>query len=257
MGRRMDNFKLVALAFFGGLIVMGTSCAARDMDLVGWWKLDEGQGGVATDSSGFSNHGALKNGPTWVPGRIGGALHFANTDETKIYVDIPNSPTLENVQEADYTVAAWVKPDRLPPGTANTPAYGIVVKQGHHIGLVYDQDGLFKMQHHLRDVNNTYMLVKSAPKVPSVWYHVVGVVSRTDGFVKIYVNGVLEAAESFPPGAAAREFEAVTWKLGIAGPEYGKYREGMDGIIDDARIYSRALSDAEVAALAKPYAPTP
>lgn len=253
----MDNFKLIVLALFGGLIVMGTLCAAEEKDLVGWWKLDEVAGDVAADSSGLANHGTLKNGPVWVPGRIGGALGFANTDETKIYVDIPNSPTLENVQEADYTVAAWVKPNRLPPGTDNTPAYGILVKQGYHIGLVYDQVGLFKMQHHLRDVNNTYMLVKSAPKAPSVWYHVAGVVSRTDGFVKIYVNGVLEATASFPPGSAAREFEEVTWKLGIAGPEYVKYREGMDGIIDDARIYRRALSDAEVASLAKSYTTTP
>ena len=253
----MDSIKLVTLAFLGGLIVMDASCAAEETDLVGWWKLDEMAGDVAADSSGLANHGTLKNGPMWVRGRIGGALEFANNDETKIYVDIPNSPTLEKVHEADYTVAAWVKPKCLPPGTDITPAYGILVKQGWHIGLVYDQDGLFKMQHHLRDVSNTYMLVKSAPKAPSVWYHVVGVVSRTDGFVKIYVNGVLEATASFPPGSAAREFEEVTWKLGIAGPEYNHFREAMDGMIDDARIYRRALSDAEVAALVESYAPTP
>lgn len=248
----MNGIKLATLLLLGGLTLMSKSCLAEETGLVGWWKLDETAGEIAADASGLDNHGMLKNGPTWVPGHIGGALHFANTDETKIYVDIPNSPTLENVQEADYTVAAWVKTDQLPPGTANTPAYGIVVKQGHHIGLVYDQDGLFKMQHHLRDVPNTYMLVKAAPKAPGVWYHVAGVVSRTDGFVKIYVNGVLEATATFPPGAPAREFEELTWKLGIAGPDYGAYREGMDGIIDDARIYSRALSDDEVAALAKP-----
>lgn len=252
----MDGVKLVVFVLFVGMVMMGASDAPEETGLVGWWKLDEGQGDVATDSSGFSNHGALKNGPLWVSGRIGGALHFANTDETKIYVDIPNSPTLENVQESDYTVAAWVRPDRLPPGTDNTPAYGIVVKQGWHIGLVYDQDGLFKMQHHLKEGNNTYILVKAAPKAPGAWYHVAGVVSRTEGFVKIYVNGVREAAASFPPGSTAREFEKVTWTLGIAGPEYNHYREAMDGTIDAARIYSRALSDAEVAALAESYAPT-
>jgi len=252
----MDNFKLVALALFGGLIVMGTSCAAEEMDLVGWWKLDEVAGDVAADSSGLANHGTLKNGPMWVSGRIGGALEFANTDETKIYVDIPNSPTLENVQEGDYTIAAWVWPGELPPGTDMTPAYGILVKQGWHIGLVYDQEGLFKMQHHLKDGNNSWILAKSAPKVPGAWYHAVGVVSRTDGFVKIYVNGVREATASFPPQSIARAFGTVTWKLGIAGPEYDKYREAMDGRIDDARIYRRALSDAEVAALAKSYTTT-
>jgi len=251
----MDSIKLVTLAFLGTLIVMDTSCAEEKVDLVGWWKLDEVAGDVVADSSGLGNHGTLKNGPMWVPGRIGGSLEFANTDETKIYVDIPNSPTLENLQEADYTVAAWVKPNRLPPGTDMTPAYGILVKQGWHIGLVYDQEGLFKMQHHLKEGNNSWILVKSAPKDPNAWYHVVGVVSRTDGFVKIYVNGILESTASFPPQSIAREFGTETWKLGIAGPEYGKYREAMDGRIDDARIYRRALSDAEVAALVESYAP--
>jgi len=133
----MKGINLVVLSLFAGMVVMGTSSAAEEKGLVGWWKLDDGQGDVANDSSGFSNHGALKNGPLWVSGRIGGALHFANTDETNIYVDIPNNPMLENLQEADYTVAAWVKPDRLPPGTDNTPAYGILVKPGlaHRTGL--------------------------------------------------------------------------------------------------------------------------
>jgi outer membrane protein assembly factor BamB len=214
---------------------------------VGWWKLDEKSGTAASDSSGRGNHGKLINGPTWVEGRIGVALHFANTDDTKIYVDIPNSPTLENVQEGDYTIAAWLWPNRLPPGTEVTPAYGIVVKQGAHIGLVYDQDGLFKMQHHS---SAGYSLAKSAKKSPMAWYHVTGIVSKSNGFVKIYVNGKLEATVNFTRGSTAREFGTETWKLGIAGPDYTKFREAMNGKVDDVRIYSRVLSDGEIAALA-------
>lgn len=250
----MDNIKLVALALLGWLIVMGTPSAAKEMDLVGWWKLDEVAGDVAADSSGLVNHGTLMNGPLWVRGRIGGALEFANTDKTNIYVDIPNSPTLENVQEGDYSIAAWVWPEHLPPGTEVTPAYGIVVKQGAHIGLVYDQDGLFKMQHHS---SAGYSLAKSAKKSPGAWYHVTGILSKSNGFVKIYVNGKLEATVNFSRGATAREFGTETWKLGIAGPDYPRFREAMNGKIDDARIYRRALSDAEVAALAESCTPTP
>jgi len=230
-----------------GSVGSGSQIATEDTSLVGWWKLDERSGTAAADSSGRANHGRLVNGPTWVDGRIGGALHFANTDDTKVYVDIPNSPTLENVQEGDYTVAAWVRPDHLPPGSDVTPAYGIVVKQGAHIGLVYDQDGLFKMQHHS---SAGYSLAKSARRSPLAWHHVTGVVSKSNGFVKIYVNGKPEATVGFTPGATAREFGAETWKLGIAGPDYTKFREAMNGKIDDVRIYSRVLSDVEIAELA-------
>ena len=229
-----------------GSVGNGSQIATEDTSLVGWWKLDEKSGTAAFDSSGRGNHGKLIGGPTWVDGRIGGALHFANTDDTKIYVDIPNSPTLENVQEGDYTVAAWVWPNRLPPGTKMTPAYGIIVKQGQHIGLVYDEDGFFKMQHHS---SAGYSLAKSAKKSPMAWYHVTGVVSKSNGFVKLYVNGKLESAVSFTPGATAVEFGTRTWKLGIAAPGYTNFREAMNGKVDDARIYSRVLSDGEICVL--------
>ena len=230
-----------------GSVGNGNQIATEETGLVGWWQLDEKSGTAAPDSSGRGNHGKLIGGPTWVDGRIGGALHFANTDDTKIYVDIPNSSTLENVQEGDWTVAAWVWPDSLPPGTKVTPAYGILIKQGQHIGLVYDQDGLFKMQHHS---TAGYSLAKSATKPPKAWYHVTGVVSKSNGFVNIYVNGTLESAVTFTPEATAREFGTRTWKLGIAAPDYTNFREAMNGKVDDVRIYSRVLSDAEIAALA-------
>jgi len=55
---------------------------------------------------------------------------------------------------------------------------------------------------------------------------------------------------NFTCGATAREFGTETWKLGIAGPDYNKFREAMNGKVDDVRIYSRVLSDGEIAALA-------
>ena len=55
--------------------------------LVGWWKFDETDGNVASDSSGNGNDGNLTNGPTWTEGKIGGALSFDNVDD---FVDLGN-----------------------------------------------------------------------------------------------------------------------------------------------------------------------
>lgn len=84
---------------------------------------------------------------------------------------------------------------------------------------------------------------------PKSWYHVVGVVSRINGYVEIYLDGKLESRVNFTLGAAAMEFGTRTWKIGIAAPDYSDFREAMRGKVDDVRIYSRALSDAEIAAL--------
>jgi len=45
----MKGINLVVLSLFAGMVVMGTSSAAEEKGLVGWWKLDDGQGDVAND----------------------------------------------------------------------------------------------------------------------------------------------------------------------------------------------------------------
>src|SRR3989344_5236105 len=49
------------------------------LGLVGYWKFDEGTGTSAGDSSGNGNTGTLVNSPSWVTGKVGGALSFDGT----------------------------------------------------------------------------------------------------------------------------------------------------------------------------------
>lgn len=49
-------------------------------NLVGQWKLDEGSGTMAHDSSGNGYDGTLQGGPQWVTGVIGTALKFSGTN---------------------------------------------------------------------------------------------------------------------------------------------------------------------------------
>jgi hypothetical protein len=72
--------------------------------LVGYWKLDEGIGTTAYDSSGNGNDGTLVNGPTWVDGRFGKALSFDGVDNM---VNAPNS-SLWNFGTGDFTMGAWI-----------------------------------------------------------------------------------------------------------------------------------------------------
>ena len=54
--------------------------------LVGWWKLDDGSGNTAVDSSGNGYNGTLVNAPTWTTGKFGGALSFNANSDQSVYV---------------------------------------------------------------------------------------------------------------------------------------------------------------------------
>ena len=220
--------------------------AGRELEgLVGHWSFDEGRGTVAADSSGKGNNGVLVNGPVWTKdGKLGGALSFNGTNQ---YVNIPNTASLKIVQENSYTLAAWFKPNSIPAGKdpANNSSYAILIKTGWHEGLFFNHSGRFFMIHYLagnvaegRESDSTY--------TAGSFYHVAGVVDRATGTTKIYVNGQLQGTTAWTPNAVAREYENMTWKVGIAYPGAPTYRYAADGVIDDVRIYNRALSASEI-----------
>jgi hypothetical protein len=216
----------------------------RDPSLVGHWKLDDA-GAVALDSSGKDNSGVLVSEPSRVPGKFGGAVAF---DGKERYVGIPNSEVLDNLQEGAYTIACWFKPNSKP-GSPNDAAYAVVAKSPQHEGITYNADQKFVMDHILSD-NTAVTAVTGAAFPPGGYYHVAGVVSRSEGAVRIYVNGKLEGTASFTAGAGAKEFKNETWKLGIAAPGAGPQRLAADGVIDDVRIYTRALQPADLKSVA-------
>jgi hypothetical protein len=216
----------------------------RDATLVGHWKLDE-PGLSAMDSSGRDNSGVLVNEPSRVPGKFGGAVAL---DGKERYVSIPNSEVLDRVQEGAYTVACWFKPNSKP-GDPNDAAYSVFVKSAAHEGITYTSDQKFVMDHVLAN-NSVVSAVSATAFPPGNYYHVAGVVNRSEGAVRIFVNGKLEGSATFPSGGAARDFKNETWKIGIALPSGGPQRFSADGIVDDARIYSRALEAGNLKTIA-------
>ena len=228
---------------------------AKTPGLVGHWKLDEKSGDRAEDSSGNGNAGALAKGPAWGEGKSGGALVF---DGTEKYVDLPNSPALENVQEGNYSVAAWFKPANLPPGTesANNANYGILVKGGWHTGLHYTSEGKFVFEHWIKGEKVEEPVWCGAgtwdtAHDPGKWYHLAATVDKAAGAIKLYVNGEEAGSGEFEAGKAAREYGEMPWRIGIGIPGAPNWSWPAKGAIDDVRIYSKSLTADEVRALAK------
>ena len=239
-----------------------TSLAFGSQTLEGWYhtldiatglelhlELNETSGTTASDSSGNGNDGNLTGGTSFEPGEIDGAIGFDYTNGED-YIEILNSASLENVQENDYTLAAWFRPDSTPPGSGsdNDASYGILIKQGWHTGIYYGNDNRFHMDHLLTG-NQAIGVNSTNTFAPGQFYHVAGVVDRAAGTVSLYVNGQHEGTSNFTPGTSAREYGTETWRLGVASPSFSTWGWAADGAIDDARIYSRALSSIDVSEL--------
>jgi len=197
--------------------------------------------GVHVDSTSNNNDGTQVNNDD-LSAKIYNGQDFEG-DLRDEYLEIPNSTSMENVQEGDYTVEAWFFPDTLPPGTppAYNAYYAIVGKEGWNLGLEMLNSGHFTMNHWLA-VGPTNENAVGGAKSAATWYHVVGVVSKTDGYTKIYVNGVNEATNTFTAGSAALEYGTAPWRIGIWAPGQQAYDGPANGKIDEVRISNVARS---------------
>ncbi len=212
---------------------------AKDPTLVAWWQLDETSGEDAADASPGKQHGKLKGGPAWTKGHKGGALKFDGKDDyvaiTKAFYKRSGIPAI--------TVAAWIRtnsPNNQVIASFDRNEYwglevnSIFAKYGQAGWSVMTDAGPINLAGRTR-VND------------GQWHHIAGVFDN--GRATIFVDGVADATmtrgQAFGSGNRRYGF------LGV-GSKADKYDGTTDsgtyfaGDLDDVRIYSRALTTAEI-----------
>jgi hypothetical protein len=208
--------------------------------LIGWWKLDDGSGTVAKDSSQNPHDGTLVNGPVWTktPGRDETCLQFNGQNQ---FVSFGNM--LQGKCD-ELSIACWVK--------HSTSSWQVLASTGESWAT---PEGI-SMQMDYNNTSVTFGHYGSFPGGVNVksktnaqdgrWHHVVGTLLKSDsGYIySIYVDGKLDNTESGPVGLAAASSRSP-WTLG-AGSD-GSY--AYLGLMSDFRIYDRALSPSEVQAI--------
>lgn len=193
--------------------------------LVLWWSLDDTNGLTASDSSGHGNTGTLYKSPTSVAGQISNALSF---DGASQYIQSGAAPIPPGATA--LTIACWIKgraPGANPNGT-------IISSWGYSYGFTFNSGGPVAFVG-----GGSYSDgVKSSRNVDDgKWHYLAGTWDGATG--SLYIDGSLDNAAALYMNTW--NFSAVV----LAGPAnyYGYY----SGIIDDVRIYNRALSAVEIA----------
>ncbi len=203
-----------------------------DPSLAGWWRLDDGSGLSAADTSGFNHLGSLVGGTTWNPsGVLAGAADLDGVDD---HIGIPDF----SATSGTMTFTAWVKG----------------VKTADYSGLVFSRSaqpcGLF----YGADQNLHYSWNSGAS---STWGWNSGLTIPANQWALI--AGVVEADKATLYVCSGGSTTVAVNNLAHASQTVNAVRIGSDahsatrlfkGSIDDVRIYTRALLRCEIQALA-------
>jgi len=229
------------LAFFLGLTLASSASAsitirpALNLGLVGYWAMDEGYGNKAYDQSGNRNTGTVSGSPTWVDGKLGKALDFDGVDD---YVNVGSNVGHEGASAV--TVSLWAKfntaqqaaNEYLMGQEAAGPSNTIVLARA---GYPYERMAFMV---YVTGTGATAGGV-GAEIADTNWHHFVGTYDGTT--VKLYIDTVVRGDTPALSGSIRTESSGLA--IGAVGDSGGG---PTPGLIDEVRIYNRALSAEEI-----------
>jgi hypothetical protein len=199
--------------------------------LMAEWNFNELQGTVTADTSGNGNTGTLHNVSWASNGASNICASCISLSGSNSYVSVAESPSLEGVSQ--MTVSMWLRPNsngNVDP-RAISKLYSWDVKlNGSSRAPQFSAGSLYGMLNYSLALNQ--------------WQHLVFTFSS--GVLVGYVNGnpVPFAANTFTAGSQLPLYMYGLY-LGTDPTRTASYA----GYMDDVRIYNRALSAADVAAL--------
>ena len=198
---------------------------------------DEASGTTALDTSGSGLNGTIREAVR-VAGKTGGALSFDGVNDWVTVTDTTSSPL---DLTSGMTIEAWVNPAAmsgwesivLKERGAGLLSYGLYAQDGAPLS-----GGFAAPAGYIRTGSADQAVRGTDPLPLGAWTHIA---TTYDGAtMRIYVNGQLVGSRA-QGGAIAVANGAL--RIGGNGSFAGEF---FQGLIDDVRIYNRALSAAEI-----------
>ncbi|MDD5688394.1 MAG: LamG domain-containing protein [Elusimicrobia bacterium] len=206
--------------------------------LVGYWKFDEGAENIANDSSANGNKGTII-GCKWVKGKVNSALLFDRA--SKNYVNCGPCANL-NITNA-FTISAWVNPASF----SNVSA--IVGKRrmggylyGYFLSLTTDKATGGQIVCTVSDGTINGNSTSASKVVANTWQMVT--VTFLAGKIDTYYNGALLGSKT----VTTTTILSGTENLGIGASSATNPPYFFDGMIDEVKIYNKALTAEEIKA---------
>jgi N,N-dimethylformamidase beta subunit-like, C-terminal/Domain of unknown function (DUF4082)/Concanavalin A-like lectin/glucanases superfamily/Fibronectin type III domain/Viral BACON domain/Bacterial Ig domain len=208
-----------------------TVSPAGSANLVGAWGFNETTGPTAADSSGQNNTGTITGATHTAAGKFGGALSFNGTSD---WVTVADANSLDLT--TGMTLEAWIQP------TAIGSLWRCVILKEQPNSLIYALYAGDSVGRPAMDVFTTSDIGFSGPTALGLntWIHLAATYDGTTQ--RLFVNGVQVATK-----ATTGAIKVSTGVLRIGG-DNSWTNEWFAGLIDEVRVYNKALTATEIQA---------
>ena len=204
-----------------------SSIPGLDYGMLAWYPFD----GNASDMSGNGRDGTTFNGAGWSEGKLGQALSLDGVND---YVDVGDFEIGGAV-----TFAAWVKYDAFKKWSR---VFDFGNGENNQNILMANDMSTSASRFNLHLPSGSPSLNGSNLTLNS-WIHRVGVI-KANGNMELYLNGNLDVSN-----VNTAILPTLTRTQQFVGRSNWSVDEYLDGLIDDFRIYGRALSADQISEL--------
>ncbi|MDP3772440.1 MAG: LamG domain-containing protein [bacterium] len=207
--------------------------------LVGAWSFDgpDMAGVQAYDRSGSYATGTLTNGPKKTIGKIGQALSFDGVDD---YVSVARNSAFEPATA--ISVATWIYwQDNSASSYAQVVNKPKNVPTDPHVSYGVEQDVGTSNMNFTLNIDSVLYKTGTTPVSLNTWHHLVGTWSSGGKTMRLYLDGVEVATNAGASGSIT--YYEKPLEIGV---NTNTANTEFNGLIDDVRIYNRALSPQEI-----------
>ena len=204
--------------------------------ITAYYPLDTGTGSVAYDSSASARDGTLQNSPSWVAGQISDGLSFNGTN---LYVS--TSASFSN--PSTFTLELWFKTNTGSGGRLigfGDAATGASTNADRTVYMTNAGNLVFGV-----NPGTQHTVTSGSTYNNNAWHHLAATFGT--GGMHLYVDG---ASTGTPDSNTSAGNYSGYWRLAydtLSGWPSAPTSNYFSGTLDEAKIYNRELSAAEVA----------